>query len=167
MNFHESLKLLALKAVIAPDGEAHYRSICRWYSKEFHTPLHTVEELPEDEVLQTYFESTYEDLSENERADLLKELLETPEERAQRLRAQDIEEAENFEFAQMAAQEEKQKKAKAKLSEVRVEEKRSTLMSEPALASTLPTAKLEPDVSIRFVDPDEFESLINRTTEEE
>ena len=164
MNHYDALKLLALRAVMKPDGEASYRSICRWYSTTFHTPLHLVDELPEDDVLLAYFESTYEDMEEDKREEVLQGLLETDGDRKKRALAKDAENADAFEFARQMAYEEKQKQAKAKISDVKVEKKTSMLSHTDRKEASLGQAtvtpafeKLEPEVSIKFVDAAEFE----------
>jgi len=164
MNHYDALKLLALRAVMKPDAEAQYRSICRWYSKTFHTPLHAVDELPEEDVLTAYFEDRYEDMEEAEREDALKSLLESKEDRKARQRAKDAEDAEAFEFAQRLAAEERQKQAQKKVADVQVEKKPSMLSAASQRESRLPQEgkpaafeKLEPDVSIKFMDASEFE----------
>ena len=163
MNHYDALKLLALRAVMKPDGEAHYKSICRWYSKTFHTPLHTVDELPEEDVLTAYFEDRYEDMEEAEREDALRGLLESEEDRRARQRAKDAEDAESFEFAQRLAAEERQKQAQKRVADVQVEKKPSMLSTASQRESRLPQGKpasfekLEPDVSIKFVNTGDFE----------
>lgn len=164
MNHYDALKLLALRAVMNPDGEASFRSICRWYSTTFHTPLHLVDDLPEDDVLLAYFESTYEDMEEDKREEVLQGLLETDEDRKKKALTKDAENADAFEFARQMAYEEKQKQAKAKISDVKVEKKTSMLSPADKKEARLeagPTApafeKLEPEVSIKFVDAAEFE----------
>jgi len=164
MNHYDALKLLALRAVMKPDGEASYRSICRWYSTTFHTPLHLVDEIPEDEVLTAYFESTCENMEDPERQDLLSKLLETDEDRRRKALAKDLEEVESFEFARQMAQEEKQKRAKAKIADVKVEKRVSMLSAADRRPASLPQdsakpafEKLEPDVNIKFVGAEDFE----------
>lgn len=62
----EAIQILALLSVEAPDKEAHFRKICRWYSREFYTPLHVViNELPFEEVLQHYYEQTFSTLHDS------------------------------------------------------------------------------------------------------
>jgi hypothetical protein len=165
VNKYEALKLLALRAVMKPDEAAHYRNICRWYSTTFHTPLHTVEELPEEDVLTAYYEATFEEMQDQERQEQLTKLLETEEERVQRQRAKDVEAAEAFEFARMLAAEAKREEAKAKIAEVKAPPKAPSMLSardraEGRLPESTPKPafeKLEPDVSIKFVDAEEFE----------
>lgn len=85
----------ALKAVIDPDTFADYRKICRWFSRTFVTPLVEVYDLPSDFVLQHYLEDQYEALTHEERRDKLIELTETPEERIERMRRQELEDHES------------------------------------------------------------------------
>lgn len=60
-DFYKTLKDIALANVLEPDSEAYYRSICRWYSTTFSTPLHVVMyELDFSDVLLHYFEHFYE-----------------------------------------------------------------------------------------------------------
>lgn len=57
------IQLLALRA-IAGGGEwdGYLRAVFRGYSKAFHTPLHEVEGLPLEYVLQHFWENYYENL---------------------------------------------------------------------------------------------------------
>lgn len=61
-DYFRSLQILALEAVEFQDAEAFYRKICRWYSKTFFTPLDSVEDLPMDKVLLTYYEEKFDEL---------------------------------------------------------------------------------------------------------
>lgn len=54
------VQILALKAVEEPSSEDVYNKICRWYSKEFCTPLPQVLDLDPVHVLQNFFEQRYE-----------------------------------------------------------------------------------------------------------
>jgi hypothetical protein len=54
-----AIQVLALKAVEEPDDEAIYSRICRWYSREFSTPLPEVENLDPIHVLSHYFQDKY------------------------------------------------------------------------------------------------------------
>lgn len=83
-GFLQSLQILALDAVLSPDWEASYRHVCRWYSKEFSTPLHTVEDLPIIEVMTHYYEGCYEAMDEEKRRKLSVEICETAEGRMRR-----------------------------------------------------------------------------------
>jgi hypothetical protein len=52
----KGLQITAVNAVEINGYEVWYRYLCRWYSREFHTPLHDVLEMPEEYILSTYFE---------------------------------------------------------------------------------------------------------------
>jgi hypothetical protein len=60
-----AIAVLAFKAVDSPDYEAFYRKVCRWYSKNFATPLQQVEEMADQYVLRHYFEDQYGALLES------------------------------------------------------------------------------------------------------
>jgi hypothetical protein len=60
----DAIKTKALLAVIKPDMAASMRRIFRWYSKSFATPLHLIESLPLEDVLQAYFEDHFGNLEE-------------------------------------------------------------------------------------------------------
>lgn len=58
----DTLKALKVIALAHADGhtyDAWYKSLCRWYSREFHTPLHTVMDMSEEDVIRTWFEDVY------------------------------------------------------------------------------------------------------------
>jgi len=62
------------------DQEYQTRRILRWYSREFHTPLHVVSTLPLDDVFQAFFETHFEGLSSKKRIAKAAKLTATPEE---------------------------------------------------------------------------------------
>lgn len=69
----------------APDApEAWLRSVFRWYSREFHTPLHVVPELPMEDILLHYYECLYDQYEDIEIDAEKVRLTETAEERQQR-----------------------------------------------------------------------------------
>lgn len=72
IDWVESIKILALKEIISKHQSSEFdlRSIARWYSKTFATPLHLVYTLPTYDVLQAYFEETYEELSKSEEGEI-------------------------------------------------------------------------------------------------
>lgn len=111
MSYLENLKKISLLAILRPDDSAWLRSIFRWYSKTFHTPLHITESLPKEHILQTYFESTFEEMSEEDLKAELEYILETPEERKAKA---DAVEAEEIEFMQMLEEEVQKEQNKAK-----------------------------------------------------
>lgn len=102
LSFWQSVQLLAIEAIVAPDWEAFYRRVCRWYSQTFSTPLTEVYDLPTTWVLQNYYEQTWGELEREELLEKLDFLLETPEERlakaaqAKKSEAQKVAVAEDF-----------------------------------------------------------------------
>jgi hypothetical protein len=87
MDQIRALQIIALKEVLSENQSKDFqlRSIFRWYSKTFHTPLHVVEGLPEFDVLQAYFEDHYETLNNSNEGQghiqkLLEDLSKTDEE---------------------------------------------------------------------------------------
>lgn len=74
-NYYEYLRLKAAGNIITSDQEYIIRKIFRWYSKEYSTPLHLLENgtVSWDNVILHYFEHTLsENYSHNDLLDLLK-----------------------------------------------------------------------------------------------
>ena len=87
MDRLRAIQIIALKEVLSDKQSQDFqlRSIFRWYSKTFHTPLHIVEELPEFDILQAYFEDQYEQLNQSDQGQaniqkLIEDLSKTDEE---------------------------------------------------------------------------------------
>lgn len=80
----ERIQVLAFREVTreTPTLEYFYRRVFRWYSKTFAIDVRVVPDLPLDDVLQAYFEETYEGMSDEERMVALQELVKDPEELA-------------------------------------------------------------------------------------
>ena len=57
-----NIQIMAIQAVEQPDYEAFYRRVVRWFSEKYSTPLREVDDLPEHDVLQAYFEENYYEL---------------------------------------------------------------------------------------------------------
>jgi hypothetical protein len=102
MEFYQALQICCLRSVMTADNEYEIRKIFRWYSKEFHTPLHEVEILPLDDVLVSFWESHYEEYDDEARQQLLKEFLTPIEEKKKKL---DQEELEIYDFLEFSRQE--------------------------------------------------------------
>lgn len=88
----EITRLLALTSVLNEydfDSDYIMRKVCRWYSKTFSTPLHTVEEdIPLFKIFQHYWEDRFENLKEDseesgnaEFIPIIEDALLTPEQR--------------------------------------------------------------------------------------
>lgn len=169
MDFFKAVRLIALKQVQDPDRDYLVRKVHRWYSKTFSTPLAEVYDLPLEDVFQAYFEERYEDMSEEDRDTERLELLETEAQRIARLRREDEDEADADAYARIVAEEEKaaaEAKAKKKTEQPMLGEvpDRPTLGVGSSISreSVLPTVpkELPPNITMQFVDPDEFENEI-------
>lgn len=63
----DKIQLIALASVEDPGWKEQYRHICRWYSREFSTPLFVVEnELDQLHVLTHYYEDSFGKLYHSE-----------------------------------------------------------------------------------------------------
>jgi len=67
-----AIRILAVQSVEDASDEDVYAKVCRFYSKEFNTPLHMVEELDPIYVLTHFFQHRYEQLSNGEDNDKLR-----------------------------------------------------------------------------------------------
>ena len=136
----KNIQLLALEAVEDPDADATRRRICRWYSKEFSTPLHFVEnDLPFADVLRHYLESNFLEMYRNEseegqrayaamRDDIIFGSL-SEEEKAQ------IEKEDDEWAAQMVAEIEEQERKAAKNKKKQPETKNPNIKEETTIIS--------------------------------
>ena len=164
MNLFKAIQLQALLAVIKPDDAAETRKIVRWFSKTFHTPIAQVEEMPFEDVLQVYYEEKFEEMSEDDLEKVKTELLESPLEKATRLKAEDAERADADLFAKLVEAEEKTKKAKKTEGGLPIVEKQSTItpVAPPRTRFEKETVfpgikEIPPDIQVVFdVDEDEF-----------
>lgn len=126
MSWLKATRILAFRAVEKEDPEYLLRFIMRWYSREFYTPLHEVEEQPLDEVLNHFFECRYESMDEHEREEEAELLRMTAEELEEKERREEEEARADDEF-------EKQFQEEAKVHE-------TTGLPKPAEAPAIPVA---------------------------
>lgn len=113
MDLHKAIRIRAYRAVTGPlTRDYMYRRIMRWYSKTFATPLSAVEELPVEDVLQIYWEETYEEMDESQRAEELATLLQTEEELREAQEEEDEFDVETWIIAKQEAAKERKKQAK-------------------------------------------------------
>ena len=89
MDLLTAIQLASMKAAEQPDHSACLRRVFRSYSKTFHTPLHTVEELPVEVVLTAYYEELYSEMDPKDRELEIAALLETEEQRKSRVAKKD------------------------------------------------------------------------------
>jgi hypothetical protein len=119
MDIFEAVKINALQSVVNPDSDYQLRSMFRWYSKTFHTPLHVVPDLPLIDVLTAYFESSFENMKDDELAEEKLKSSMTPEEWAERLKQEEMEDLAFLEAFQ----------SKKKVEDVRLKEGKKELIS--------------------------------------
>lgn len=119
MEIIEAVKINALNSVLNPDPEYQLRSMFRWYSKTFFTPLHIVPDLPLVEVLTAYFESSYENMKEDELAEEKLKNSMTPEEWAEKLKQEEMDDLAFLETM----------KTKQRLEDLKVKEAKKELVS--------------------------------------
>lgn len=70
-NYYKYLQLKAIDSIFNPDDTYLQRKICRWYSKEFSTPLDKVFQIPFDTILTHYYENQFEQIPHNDLVDIL------------------------------------------------------------------------------------------------
>ena len=70
-NYFHYLQLKAFDNVFNPTDDYLQRKICRWYSKEYNTPLHQVLEMSFDNILTHYYESMFENMNSTQLYDNL------------------------------------------------------------------------------------------------
>lgn len=158
MNLFDSLNRIALARAVKPDAESNLRFVLRWYSKTFSTPLHVVvDEIPVEDIWLAFFEERYAGMSRAELQEYVELALETPEERAARELAEEMEEASEKAFAAMAAAQ--------KPIPIPVNHAPADLLSQvPKLPETSLASMpdiLEPNIDMKFVDPEEMERLLD------
>ncbi len=112
-SFIRAVQQIAMAGHLKPDVPAVYRKICRYYSKEFNTPLHEVEQLPIYDVLLHFYEDRYENMEAQERDDIKKQLARTKPER-DALEAEKEDETQSDEEWIRQLEEQEAAKAKAK-----------------------------------------------------
>lgn len=94
----QALKIKCLEESINPTPESRLRSIFRWYSTTFHTPLHTVEDLPLAHIFETFFDEMFARMSPEDIEDEIRLLTMTEAERRQAENEEAEEEADALEF---------------------------------------------------------------------
>lgn len=169
----KAIRLLAFRAVEKPDHEYILRNICRWYSREFYTPLSEVEAIPLETLLTHYFEVRYEQMTDEEREDIRVFLCERREERLKREAEEEIKAVDDAAFEAMVREE-------AKAQEVKNAEERrkfpdraddAPVVPVAIMGQNLPTTfaelntkdtplrPLPPDIKMTFVPESELDNL--------
>jgi hypothetical protein len=168
MDRYEAARLMALHAVVSHkkrqndlvDLEYPMRKIFRWYSRTFFTPLHVVDTLPLDDVLQAYWEVQYEEMAdeptgEEDLAAEVARLTEDDDSLRQRQRQEDAEEVEMWEFQQEELAAAKEQKS---IEGLKHTPKDTPILSygpndrESELVSSSPSPSHQPEIKMSFVD---------------
>ena len=158
MDLYRAIQLRALLCVTKEDPDYTLRRMLRWYSKTFHTSLSAVEDMPVEDVVQTYYEEHFAELDEEALEKVREDLLETDDEKKARLRAADEEEADGFEYAKIVEEEEA---VKAKLEETKKKKPEDGMLAEVEIPGALGKQELPPNIIMKFeVSEDEFEKEI-------
>ena len=170
----EAARLAAFAAVTIDDfdPEYFYRHVFRWYSKEFHTPLNDVYDLPLDFVLQHYWEARYEAMDDPKRVAERDRLRETPEQTWKRMLREEADRADADEYAaQVAAEEAAARKAEAEKA-IKKDQKTLTPAPAPGARSLLADAKAPPnfplpdpsapppDIKMTFIEDEEMDAIL-------
>lgn len=132
-----SLERIAMARVISDSYEDVMRRIRRWYARHYYTPLHLVENKPDEEVLIEYFEHNFEEMNEEERSSKIKELSLTKEQKQEKAVDED-----SFDKKLLEEMRQDLEKFKAKAEKA---------LSKPATKeSSIKTVKQEPEISVKF-----------------
>ena len=91
-KYIEQVRAIALRNIMEPDWDGVLRTIYRFYSKTFSTPLHQVPDLPLYDVLLAYFEEQYEGMEGPARHEEILKLVEGVEAYSKRLEAEEADE---------------------------------------------------------------------------
>lgn len=167
LDLLKGIRILAFQSVKAKDHDYVLRFIARWFSREFHTPLAQVDDMPTEDLLLHFFEAKYEGLDEEELATELKLLTETDAEREAREQvvAQKLQDDEEFEKL-VAAGALAKKSAKDIVASLKDKNKAipSAGVNEKAPMSVptptdLPIGTIPPDINMTFVNDEDLGDL--------
>jgi hypothetical protein len=66
----KAIQIISLKEIEEEKFNQWYNYICRWYSREFATPLEQVLDMADETIIRTYFEDTFYNIyhSDNDKA---------------------------------------------------------------------------------------------------
>ena len=162
MNPFDAIRTIAMRDVVEGTSAYNIRYILRWYSKTFYTPLRDAEMIPLNDVFCHFFESRYEEMSEEDREAEIFDLLLSEDEKDKQLKEQEAEEDEADLFAAEAQEEDSSKKPEtmadlaAKITEpnVDINEKEDKIEDE--------VPKSMPGIEMTFVDEDTFEATLDK-----
>lgn len=169
LDLLKALRLLAFRAVEKPDHEYILRHICRWYSRQFYTPLAEVEDIPLETLLTHFFEVQVEEMSDEDREELRAKLCETRAERVARETEEAAKAVEDDEFLRMVQAEAKAQNAKFEAAKSQAKPDDAPIVPVSIMGQNLPTTftdikdapvrPLPPDIKMTFVPESELENL--------
>lgn len=161
MDLVAAIQILALHDVLTESEGFRLRSMHRWYSREFHEPLSFVESsVPLPKILQAFFEERFKDLEPDKLEEVKKLVLESDEQRAERLMKEDIQAANEEEFHKALEREAAALKARGQGSPLSARPPTSPMMPESKLpdTGTLPTDQKE--IQMVFITKEELERQV-------
>jgi hypothetical protein len=178
LDLLKAIRITAFRAVQEQDSDYLLRFIFRWYSREFHTELSKVEEIPLETVLEHFFECRYESMSDEDKETEMAKLIETRADRLAR-ETKEREEKDSDEaflhetMAEAAAQgATTQKPAGIDLDKMPAPEQRPLLIPAPVMGEVIPTQFAEitanadpnlkvvpPEIKMEFISEEEMEGM--------
>lgn len=166
MRIWEAIKIQSLRTVLRPDDDYNVRSVMRWYSREFNTPLGEVYDLPIEEVLRDYFECEYEKMEPHELEEEREYLLSSEAEREQMRQDSEDEEAAAARFYEEALKEAEEAESQEGVTPAATDDTRRQNMAQAPSAVPTPILPL-PEISMKFdesnLSEEEFEARFNPT----
>ncbi len=172
LDLLKAIRLCAFGAVKERDSDYILRHIFRWYSREFHTELEKVEEIPLEKVLTAFFECRYENMEDEDLDEEDSRLRETYAERLEREAREKAESEDDDEFFRETVKEAATVNAKRSLDEPMADPDLDRPMFLPIMGEKLPQSfkqiadsmesklKTVPaEVKMEFVSEDELDAL--------
>jgi len=174
VGYWDAIRLLALREVTRsePTGAYGWRKIARYYSEKWHTPLHVVEKLDPEKVLQAFWEDYYERLEPDDREEEARLLTFTADEARAHLRQKDLAELRDWQFKKEAEEINLDPVAVAKELRLGADAIKQAALPNAAprmeripgevhlpAGIPMPAAKAMPVVKMEYGDPSELEIL--------
>lgn len=174
MDPYEAIKIAALRVALKPDTDYFIRKVSRWFSTTYHTPISQVYDMPIEEILQAFFEAKYDAMDEEQLKIELESVIETEEQRKERLLAEDFDKVTEYELFQMSENQNKNKGGSRKMSDVGVTKDKAINNKLHELTKTLKNvadtikkdmetdpATLPPDIEMSFESDESFSKMLD------
>lgn len=163
-QYLDSIRIRALTSIMEPDWETFLHGVFEWYSTTYHTPLYEVMELPVDHVLYTYWRGVYKTMESDERYNEAIWLLETPAERASRVKENKKSEEDFMNKAMQFNDSLKSKKTSSKVDQILDKMRRKQeikLQDKPLPEVKIPEPQPE-EVTIKYMSESDFEAELDK-----